>query len=274
MWAVRKADELSQEEQAQLDTWLAEDPGHAAVLRAAEEALADLTEMGAQIKARGLYPPPDKRLPRRAMAAGRLSSRAAAGAAAWPGRDASEDMPEDPLLAQRHATGIGQERTVFGQEQIVSLVNGSGQPSWGTKAHIESFLKSWVTQVCGEARFKVHAEPGAFVVHASDWVLRTGGAAFDVSRRARSMFRVAANQEAILGAGGSGVRRELPGGEIYRRPAWRTGRVLFNGQSVREAVAEINGYGARQVVASDPRAREEPLSGTFPISGRKAVSSN
>jgi transmembrane sensor len=45
--------------------------------------------------------------------------------------------------------------------------------------------------------------------------------------------------------------------------AWRTGRLIFDGEMLAEAVSEFNRYNEVQIVIEDPQLAGERLSGVF-----------
>jgi transmembrane sensor len=53
---------------------------------------------------------------------------------------------------------------------------------------------------------------------------------------------------------------------MERRLAWRTGFMVFEGQTLREALAEMSRYSRRQLRVENPELAERSIVGVFPIS--------
>src|SRR5262249_4112176 len=68
---------------------------------------------------------------------------------------------------------------------------------------------------------------------------------------------------AILHPDGVAQVRRRSAAEMERQLAWRTGVIVFDGEPLHEAIAEVNRYSARQFVVADPLIAERPIVGTF-----------
>jgi transmembrane sensor len=75
--------------------------------------------------------------------------------------------------------------------------------------------------------------------------------------------RVSANQRAIVTAARPVVVQSIGQEEAERSLAWRTGMVAFNGESLAEAVEQVNRHNRRHIVIDDPRLAGRPVVGMF-----------
>jgi transmembrane sensor len=136
----------------------------------------------------------------------------------------------------------------------------------------------------GEAWFQVaHDRTRPFIVEAGDVRARAVGTAFSVRRtpagaevqvtegvvevwsvgREQARRRVAAGSRiAVLDAAGPQAVTEA-GAEIDRSLAWRNGQLIFDGDTLGEAVAEFNRYNHVQVRIADPALASERFVGRF-----------
>jgi transmembrane sensor len=71
------------------------------------------------------------------------------------------------------------------------------------------------------------------------------------------------NQLAKIAPGGGMSVRELRGEDVERRFAWTAGYVSFSGETLAEAVEEINRYNARKLVISDRTIHSLTIGGKF-----------
>jgi transmembrane sensor len=74
---------------------------------------------------------------------------------------------------------------------------------------------------------------------------------------------VAANQLAVANADRPVDVRSIPRTETERRLAWRGGMVIFDGEPLSAAVAEINRHSRRKIVINDPALAARPVVGIF-----------
>jgi transmembrane sensor len=96
----------------------------------------------------------------------------------------------------------------------------------------------------------------------------------EVSIRARSTPRLASQPPVHLDAGEGAtvvstqntvtIRAErLSRGDLERALAWREGALEFHGNSLKEAVSQINRYNVRQLVIIDPTIENLSVGGRF-----------
>lgn len=181
---------------------------------------------------------------------------------------------------ERYATRTGENRTV-------ALADGSRltlNTATRLRAAPDGQRKVWLDR--GEAYFDIAHDPAhPFVVEAGTSRVTVLGTRFTVRRDGESVLvlveqgrvRVSArdaalapeqvvelvrNQEARAEAGH--IRRaERSQVQTEQRMAWRAGRIVFDGATLGEAVAEFNRYNERQLVLADRSAAALPIGGSF-----------
>lgn len=147
--------------------------------------------------------------------------------------------------------------------------------------------------VRGEAMFAVtHDAKRPFAVRVGEWTAVAVGTAFavrrldelahgsygpttnvtvtegivqllPVNRSVSEARRLTANQRALIGADGKVDVGQVSDSEIGQQLAWRTRLVVFTGEPLREAIAEMNRYSQRRIVVSDPELGERRIVGVF-----------
>lgn len=188
-------------------------------------------------------------------------------------------------LANRYVTGIGEQRTVkLGDGSTVVL-------NTDTKVRV-AFTDSQreVQLLEGEALFDVVKDPARpFRVVSDHAIAQAVGTSFIVRQKDRETIvtviegHVAVAYSAAADAFGpvdippqavrlsAGVRADIVGEAIktarVENPAtvtaWRSGRLIFEGETLAAAVAEFNRYNELQLVLEDPQLSGERLSGVF-----------
>jgi transmembrane sensor len=78
-----------------------------------------------------------------------------------------------------------------------------------------------------------------------------------------SARRVTANQQAVVISSRDVEVRSIRGDRAERHFAWREGMVDFDGESLADAVAEINRHNRRKIVVDDPTLASRPVVGIF-----------
>jgi transmembrane sensor len=76
--------------------------------------------------------------------------------------------------------------------------------------------------------------------------------------------RLTANQGANVDGTGRVEVRQLSSSEIARQLAWRAGMVVFTGEPLHRALAEMNRYSSRRIMVADPELAERQIVGVFP----------
>jgi transmembrane sensor len=190
------------------------------------------------------------------------------------------------------ATAVGQQRTMTLADQSVVTLN--------TNTIVETRFAADVRNVYllkGEAHFVVaHDRSRPFLVHAGDTIVRAVGTEFDVRVRDASQVDVIVNEgrvevQAIEPLATPGhpdapksshaIVRVLEAGErlrtgpevivvqpvsvdgLSKATAWRQGAVVFEGQPLSEAIAELSRYTDTRFVVTDPKVTTLPVGGRF-----------
>ena len=141
----------------------------------------------------------------------------------------------------------------------------------------------------GEASFRVaHGQKRPFVVEAGDTVVQAVGTDFTVRLEddgslsvvvAEGVVRVTGpasspallrhGEEFVAGEAGS-WRAPVEPRELERRLAWREGLIMFNGQRLGDAAAEVSRYGPQTVVIDDPTLARAEFVGAFRVGQAEA----
>lgn len=174
-----------------------------------------------------------------------------------------------------YATAVGEQRTLRLEDGSRVILDTDTRLQVRLSADARS-----VTLVRGQAFFDVEGDPERpFTVSAGGTRVTAIGTRFDVRRLgdgARVVLvegRVAV-RDADTPKGDWALR---PGQQVVttaRRPAvtpvdavratsWTTGRLIFDGVPIRDAVAEVNRYSERKLALRAPAIAEIPVSGAF-----------
>lgn len=175
--------------------------------------------------------------------------------------------------------------TAIGEQRLVTLKDGS-RIRLDTSSRVRVRLRSSERQVelaAGQAFFEVAPDPSRpFVVRADGAAITALGTRFDVSRRS-SGVEVTLVEGKVRVDGSAKNRKgswtlkpgeqvmlsaDLPAPRIRAVDAgsatsWTTGRLVFQGAPLSEAVAEVNRYSRRKVVLQDPKLAATTVSGAF-----------
>ncbi len=268
-WLVRRElGELSSDEHVQLETWLHADACHrGAFIR------ADAARLTAErIAALAGGSTPEMRLPfprfRPAMAAA-VAGIAALATLLWVGLGTRGD---------HYLSGVGEIRSVAledGSDMVLDTASDA-------VVHFDKEVRR-VNLKEGDALFKVAKNPTRpFLVHAGDVTVRAVGTTFSVQHNPNGVeVTVAEGVVEVRRNDGSDIQlltadhsaliprdrpvavRVLSSNETERQLAWRTGRLEFDGQTLRAAAAQLNRYSRRQIVVTDPQLAGHPVVGSF-----------
>jgi transmembrane sensor len=192
---------------------------------------------------------------------------------------------------QTLATAVGQQRTVTLADGSIVALN--------TNTIVETELGGQTRQIYlrkGEAYFQVaHDRSRPFFVHAGDALVRAVGTQFDVRLRADQHVDITVDEgrvevqaaaaatpdAAATPKGKAAVVRALRAGEALStaaadysvRPiseeqlsndmAWRAGEIIFDGQTLGDAVAEIERYTDSRIVIADSQTAALRVGGRF-----------
>ncbi|MET0279758.1 MAG: FecR domain-containing protein, partial [Steroidobacteraceae bacterium] len=234
-------------------------------------------------------PPPPPRAPRGPAAAARRGWLVGLGVAASVAAAVLLLTPRlNPFSSPAEtaaATLVQVYATDAGQRNSVMLADGS-LLSLNTDSEITVDMTATQRQLTlrrGEAHFEVaHDTSRPFIVAVGEHAVRAVGTAFNIRRRGEreaevlvtsGTVRVSGTPEvAVLNAGqllalradGSGGVTTLDAEAIEARLAWRRGVLIFDGQTLAEAVAEIDRYTPKDIRIADPELAGKRIVGYFP----------
>lgn len=279
-WAVRLSlSSPTASERAELDVWLGADVRHQGALIRAQAAWVDLDRVSA-LNAREASLPSilssqaaESAFTRRTLLAAGLGAVALTGASAalwlWSRRG---DLFESEI----------------GEIRRVTLSDGSTMVlDSATKAEVRfSDARREIELVRGQGLFEVTKDPARpFVVLARGVSVRAVGTAFTVRAVDQNVAvtvtegvvevsdngpggsttpeRVSADERAVV-SGSRGIAvQAIPAAQVERHLSWREGLLSFDGESLAEAVAEVNRHNVLQIQVDDPALAARPVVGIF-----------
>jgi transmembrane sensor len=290
IWRMDSATVAAADRQA-FEAWLRQDPRHrraAAALSTVWSTLDGLAEAKREEKIATFTHTaklPLLRNPQRRWFAAAAVLAAVAVGAIWL-RQGSE--------SQTLATAVGQQRNVTLADGSIVTLN--------TNTILETDLR-WHTREIylrkGEAHFQVaHDRSRPFLVHAGDAVVRAVGTAFEVrvltdqhvdvvvdegrvevqatapppaspnpATRARAAaattVRALSAGERLSTASRDYAVTPITAQQMSSELAWREGAIVFDGQPLSEAIAEIERYTDARIVVSDPEIAGLRVGGRF-----------
>lgn len=277
-WVLRlDRDALPEAEQLELDAWLDADSRHRGAFIRAQAIWSDLDRVAALSAGRAPRAEPSQQ--RRFLRAASMAGAILAVAFAALG------------VSQRYL--VGREATELGEIRRLMLDDGSAL-ALNTSSVVQVKFDEHERRVVlrrGEASFRVmRDEQRPFVVEAGDVSVRAIGTAFTVRRRTESDVevivtegvvdvvraapeageevesqRLGRNQEVLAEAAQPIEPVALSEGEVARRLAWHDGRLIFDGERLATAVAEVNRYSTTPVVIDDPLLGAKSFVGVFRI---------
>lgn len=282
-WVVRlEAASLGEDEAVAFDAWLSAAPENARAFDAALSVSQAVSRQAAPLSRllSERRPPARPVVDRRAVVGfGALAAAAAAAVVVAP-------ELSGPVAPALYATPKGARRRV-------QLADGSTVDlNAGTRMTV-SFDRSarHVTLEGGQAVFDVaHDVQRPFLIAAGDRTIRVVGTQFDVRRRdgrlAVTVARGAVEVRPSEGAAGRAFRLH-PGQRLEHVEgqqdalvstadadevlAWRTGRLIYRGQSLREVVADLNDQFPTPIRIADESLADEPISGVLVLDSQDAV---
>jgi len=187
--------------------------------------------------------------------------------------------------------------TAVGQQRNVTLADGS-VVTLNTNTIVESDLRHRTREIYlrkGEAHFQVaHDRSRPFLVHAGDAVVRAVGTAFEVRVLADEHVDVVVNEGRVevqpalpapqnthAHPAAAPTVRALNAGErlstasldyavipvtaqqLSTELAWREGAIVFDGERLSDAIAEIERYTDARIIVSDPDVAALRVGGRF-----------
>jgi transmembrane sensor len=292
-WAVRlDGAQLSAEDQQRLDEWLSASPSHRGALLRAQAVWMSLGKQDV-LRASPIAPERAESLASAAEAlasarSGRSGMRRSGIRRGLPAMAAVLAGVVVFLLGSRVLELRGDSyETRVGEVRRIALEDGSAitlNSNSAATVRFERNLRS-VRLSRGEGLFEVaHNKDRPFVVSSGGVSVRAVGTAFAVRTLTDEVTvtvtegivevtrpqepqeppqRVSANHRAeIHPQRGVTVRAEDPA-ESGRQLSWRDGILSFSGESLAEAVREVNRYSQRQVEVTDPELANKPVIGIF-----------
>jgi len=185
----------------------------------------------------------------------------------------------------------GDFATQVGQRTSITLADGSNVVlNTASRIHVNFDGKvRLVRLLSGQAWFEVAKnQPRPFVVEAGDRIVTAHGTAFDVRLEDHDRVQITliegrVSVEAVSAEGGGPnlpVEHEdlMPGDQLTVAPtkpaakrkadmakatSWREGQIIFDDDTLANAVAEINRYSAKKIVLADERLGSLRMSGVF-----------
>jgi transmembrane sensor len=197
------------------------------------------------------------------------------------------------LVPGRYSTGVGEQRTIKLEDGSTIALN----TNTAIRVELTDTLRR-VSLLQGEALFTVAKDPGRpFRVLSDRAIAQAIGTSFVVRRNdSDTVVTVIEGQVAVarfdqidLAATGevppealrlsAGVRAEVVARQIQTSAvpnlaavtAWKSGRLIFEGEALSEVVAEFNRYNRVQIVLEDSTLSAEQLSGVFDADNPQAL---
>ena len=276
---------LPPQEQRRFAAWVAADIRHRGALVRAQAALLRLDRLAALAGGHSVLEPLphkpsllQKNTTRRRMIAAAASAAGLMGIGAWLGRGFIHEMGS----GTQYASGVGELKKVVLADGSVITMN----------TQTELFVRYTgerrdIRLVRGEAMFAVtHDANRPFAVRVGEWSAVAVGTAFSVRqldepttdvtvtegivqllpvdrRVAEAGPRLTANQKAVIGANGNIEVGQVSDSQLGQELAWRTRLVVFSGEPLRQALAQMSRYSHRPIVVDDPALAERRIAGVF-----------
>lgn len=279
LWAARlDGSVLSARDCKELEAWLEAAPANRELLSSYCQFSADLEQ---QLSSLGVHKDLSGRctsahttarlfpwLSRPLWAGAMLTAVAAVALVIWLGRPPTQTESLETAIAQRQALTLADGTRVELNAQTRLQVAMSG-----SERHVRL--------AGGQAFFAVAPDASRpFVVETSSGSVRVTGTQFDVRADTPGIFEITVLEGAVqvrpsggnhapiaLPAGAQfsrGAVRTLTSGEIDNALAWRTGQIVFDGATLREALARFARYHGREIRAADDAA-ELRIGGRFSL---------
>ncbi|WP_157218991.1 FecR family protein [Flavisphingomonas formosensis] len=286
-WIIRRENgELSDEEQAAFDAWLAASDGNKAAYWRLKHSWKDADRVGA-LGIPAAPAAPHKALIRYGMP---VALAASLVAAFWIG---SIPFPTEPSA---QTLAITTYRAGIGERKDLALADGS-HVELNTRSVIRAASAAdhrevWLDD--GEAYFEVKHDPRRpFVVHAGARTITVLGTKFSVRRdggdvsvsvlegrvridenparngRLASATMITGGMSAIS-EGRSTLVTQLSESRVENALAWRDGMLSFDRTTLADAAAEFSRYHRRPVIVTDAAAAGIRIGGNFQASNVEA----
>jgi transmembrane sensor len=197
------------------------------------------------------------------------------------------------ILAAMHFAG--REGTSFGEIRRLTLADGSTIVLNASSVVHVKFEKNErrVVLAAGEASFEVaHDVTRPFVVEARDVAVKAVGTSFSVrlqpaavsvtvvegvvevmrptETRVEEVKVIGRNRELTVPATRPMAAAALTDREITRQMAWKQGLLMFDGERLATAVAEVNRYARKPVVVDGEHLAQRAFVGVFRVGDTRA----
>jgi transmembrane sensor len=285
-WVIRlDGGELSESERQQLDAWLSANPRHLGAFVRAQAIWSDADRVAALDAGRtAANPQPAQSArfanPMRRLLAASLAAMLVGGA----------------IVAATHL--IGREGTRFGEIRRLTLADGSTIVLNASSVVQIKFEKNErrVVLRAGEASFQVaHDVQRPFVVQAREVAVKAVGTSFSVRLRPAAVSVtvmegvvevmrpnetkveevkvIGRNRELIAPVAHPMAATTLTDREVTRQMAWQQGLLIFDGERLSQAVAEVNRYSLTPVVIDSDWLAQRAFVGVFRVGDARAFAS-
>lgn len=176
-------------------------------------------------------------------------------------------------------TSVGERQRFYADEHACFDLNTASRLRWWRGGEgLEVALER------GQLRLELAAGAPDCTLHAGPATLRLGNGAFDIwlpsadkadivvisgqaqlveRHGAAGPVRLRPRQGVSVSEQGNAAPRAIPDDAIRARSAWREGELLFNGQTLGEAIAEYNRYLRVRIALADADAAGLRLGGRF-----------
>ena len=276
---------LLPKEQGRFAAWIAADIRHRGALIRAQAASLRLDRLAALAGGRSVLESlPEERpllrrnITRRGMIATAASAAGLVGIGVWFGRGRMDEI----WGGTWYASSVGElKKVVLADGSVITMNTQTELRVRYTGERRDIYLAR------GEAMFAVmHDAKRPFAVRVGDWTAVALGTAFAVRRLdeptadvmvtegvvqllpadsgvSAARPRLTANQKVLIDTDGRIEVCQVSDSQIGQRLAWRTRLVVFDGEPLRQAIAEMNRYSQRRIVVDDPALAERRIVGVF-----------
>jgi transmembrane sensor len=293
-WVVRlDAGELSDEEQRELNAWLTSAPHHHGALVRARAVWGDLDRLGAIAGGSSRDEPVVPAEGARALAMPKSTPITRRSRRWWLSAAAAACLVVAGVTWFATVSGRQVYESDIGEVRRLTLADGSTMVLNTASRAVVRFTDATreVQLERGEALFEVQKNKRRpFIVRTGEVSVRAVGTAFAVRvgearvdvtvtegvvelTRASGVgpgaatpeppARLAANEHATVRATGAVAIESVAPPVVERHLAWRNGVLAFNGETLGEAVEEINRHNHRQIVIDDAALSARPVVGIF-----------
>jgi transmembrane sensor len=272
---------LSGTQERELNAWSAADVRHQGALIRAQAAALSLKRLSALAAGRSpIETPTSQHITRRGAIALAASAAGALGLLGWENREWFEDL----WAGTPYSSAVGEMKKVVLPDGSLMTLNTESE----VRAHYTRHSRE-IHLTKGEVLFTVaHDAAREFVVRVGTWALVAMGTAFAVRRLNPTSMDIMVTEgivEMLPRSPGVTAKRQkltalqeasvndsqvathqLSDQELQRRLAWRMGLIVFEGETLRQVLSEMNRYSHRRFVVTDPELADRRIVGVFPTS--------